>query len=290
MEFNEYQRLAKKSDQRSKNTDPTMKLIPLLGLIGEVGSVASEHKKRLRDGQSYTTFSEQFKKELGDVLWYISTLASDMNIPLDDIAQENLSWTKERWGDIKNFLSDKFFDGEFPETEQLPRELTVEFKSTEDGKMGMFINGAQLGASLTDNAHEDDGYRFHDVFHLAFMAILRWSPILRGLLRKKRKSNAKIDEVEDGARAGIIEEAISALVYEHAKDHNFYEGIQTIDYDILKTIKGMVRNFEVKNISSSLWEKALIDGYDIYRRLRNSNGGKVYLNLNDRTIKMLNNA
>ncbi len=77
---------------------------------------------------------------------------------------------------------------------------------------------------MDDNAHEADGYRFHDVFHLAFMATFGWSPVIRALLKRKRKSNPAIDNVEDGARAIIIEEAISAMVYEHAKDHNFYEG------------------------------------------------------------------
>lgn len=287
MEFNEYQELSKETDQRKNNTDELNRLIPLLGMIGEMGSVASEHKKRLRDGQSYTTFNEKFTKELGDVLWYISTLARDMNIPLDDVARKNLSWTEERWDDLKNFLPEKLYDESFPEQEQLPRELTVEFKEASNGKIQMFIGEEQLGNELDDNAHEADGYRFHDVFHLAFMATFGWSPVIRALLKKKRKSVPTIDNVEDGARATIIEEAISAMVYEHAKDHNFYEGITVVDFDILNTIKGMVRNFETKNISSSLWEKALIDGYEVYRKLKANNGGKVQLNLKDRTIKFL---
>lgn len=287
MEFNEYQNLARKTDQRKNQTDELNRLIPLLGMIGEMGSVASELKKRLRDGQSYTTFTEKFKKELGDVLWYISTLASDMNITLDDVAQYNLSFVKDRWDEINNLLPDKLYDEDFLENEKLPRELTVEFNANEKDEIGMFIDGNQLGNDLTDNSHEEDGYRFHDVFHLAFMATLGWSPVIRALLKKKRKSNPKIDVVEDGARAIIIEEAISAMVFEHAKDHNFYQDIEVVDIDILNTIKGMVRNFESKNISSSLWEKAIIEGYNVYRQLIASNGGRVYLNLKERTIKFL---
>jgi NTP pyrophosphatase (non-canonical NTP hydrolase) len=119
MEFNEYQEKAKSTDQRKSTNDELNRLIPLLGMIGEMGSVASEHKKRLRDGQSYTTFNEKFKKELGDVLWYISTLAGDMGITLDDVARANLSWTEERWDDLKNFLPDKLYDEDFPEQEKL---------------------------------------------------------------------------------------------------------------------------------------------------------------------------
>lgn len=287
MEFNDYQNLAKGTDQRKNNSEELNRLIPLLGLIGEMGSVASEHKKRLRDGQSYTTFTEKFTKELGDVLWYISTLARDMNITLEEVARMNLSWTEERWDDLKNFLPDRLYDEDFPTTEKLPRELTVEFEQNTEGKIGMFYQGKQIGNDLTDNAYEEDGYRFHDVFHLAFMAILGWSPVIRKLLGKKRKSNKTVDEVEDGARAGIIEEAISVMVYAHAKDHNFYRDIDVIDFDLLNTIKGMVRNLEVRNISTSLWEKALIEGYSVYRDLKEKNGGKIYLNLTQRTIKFL---
>ena len=287
MEFNEYQNLSKGTDQREDNTDELSRLIPLLGMIGEMGSVASEHKKRLRDGQSYTTFNTKFKKELGDVLWYISTLARDMDITLEDVARTNLSWTAERWDDLKNFLPDKLYDEDFNEQEKLPRELVVDFKTNTEGTILMFIDGKQLGNELNDNAHEEDGYRFHDVFHLSFMATFGWSPVIRALLKRKRKSQPQIDNVEDGARAIIIEEAISAMVYEHAKDHKFYEDITVVDFDILNTIKGMVRNFEVKNISSSLWEKALIEGYKIYRQLKANNGGRVELDLNKRTIKFL---
>lgn len=287
MELNQYQALAKKTDQRVNNIDELNRLIPLLGLIGEIGSVASEHKKRLRDGQSYTTFIDRFKKELGDVLWYISALAGDMGIDLEDIAKTNLSWTNERWDDLKNFLPDRLYDEDFPENEQFPREVTVEFRQNAEGKIGMYIEGEQLGNDLTDNAYEEDGYRFHDIFHLSFMAILGWSPVLRKLLEKKRKSNPMVDEVEDGARAAIIEEAISAMVYTQAKDHNYFKEIAVIDFDLLNTIKGMVRNLEVKNISSSLWERALIDGYSIYRELKANNGGKVYINITKRTIKYL---
>ena len=287
MEFNKYQELSKITDQRINNKDELNRIIPLLGLIGEIGSVASEHKKRLRDGQSYTTFKDKFKKELGDVLWYISTLACDLDIELEDVAQTNLSFIKERWDEINNFIPQNLYDEYFPPDEQFPREIILEFKSINSEQIGMFVDGEQLGNNLDDNAHEEDGYRFHDIFHLAFMAILGWSPVIRALLKKKRKSQPNIDNVEDGARAIIIEEAISAIVYEHAKDHKFYEEIEVIDFDILKTIKGMVRNFESKNISSKQWEKAIIDGYNVYRQIKMNNGGKIQLNLKERTIKYL---
>ena len=62
-------------------------------------------------------------------------------------------------------------------------------------------NGVNTGDRLTDNALEPDDYRFHDVFHYAYAAVLTWSPVTRSLLRLKRKSKPKLDEVEDGALA-----------------------------------------------------------------------------------------
>ncbi len=66
--------------------------------------------------------------------------------------------------------------------------------------------GVYVGDRLTDNAIEPDDYRFHDVFHYAYVAVLGWSPVIRALLRRKRKSDPKLDDAEDGARAILIEE------------------------------------------------------------------------------------
>jgi hypothetical protein len=38
--------------------------------------------------------------------------------------------------------------------------------------------GINIGDQLTDNHLEPDDYRFHDVFHLSYTAILGWSPVL----------------------------------------------------------------------------------------------------------------
>lgn len=65
---------------------------PVLGLTGEAGEVAEKIKKQLRGGKSLhdEDFREAVVKELGDVLWYISNLASDLHVNLDDVARINL--------------------------------------------------------------------------------------------------------------------------------------------------------------------------------------------------------
>ena len=61
-------------------------------------------------------------------------------------------------------------------------------------------NGLNFGDRLTDNIVDPDGYRYHDIFHFAYAVHLGWSPVIRSLLRAKRKSVPATDENEDGGR------------------------------------------------------------------------------------------
>jgi NTP pyrophosphatase (non-canonical NTP hydrolase) len=67
-------------------------LYPTLGLCGESGEVADKVKKVLRDRQGL--FDAQVKAdlglELGDVLWYVAQLATELGLSLETIAQDNL--------------------------------------------------------------------------------------------------------------------------------------------------------------------------------------------------------
>jgi hypothetical protein len=83
-----------------------------------------------------------------------------------------------------------------------------------------------MGQELDDNVHEADGYRFHDVFHLACAAVLGWSPVTRRNLKRKRRSVDAMDRNEDGGRATVVEEGISALVFAYALDHNRMQSVQ----------------------------------------------------------------
>ena len=64
--------------------------------------------------------------------------------------------------------------------------------------------------------------------------------MIRALLHCKRKSHPEVDEAQDGARAIILDEAVSATVFSHAKHLNFFEGIDHVDYDLLKSIRGLL--------------------------------------------------
>jgi len=73
-------------------------IYPLLGLAGETGEVVEKFKKLLRnnDGVIDKEFIESIKKELGDVLWYISQISTELDIELDDIAETNIKKLKSR--------------------------------------------------------------------------------------------------------------------------------------------------------------------------------------------------
>ena len=125
MELNEYQRLANQTDQQPEtgnlDADPRSILVPLLGMAGEVGELLGEHKKWLRDGDSYKLFPERVKEELGDLLWYLSNVATKHGLTLEEVADFNLSKTRRRWQPTSAGKgARKLFDEDFPVKERLP--------------------------------------------------------------------------------------------------------------------------------------------------------------------------
>ena len=64
-----------------------------LGMLGEAGEFAEKVKKNARDGK---WDAGEAAKELGDVLWYVSQIASDIGYTLEDIAQINLAKLADR--------------------------------------------------------------------------------------------------------------------------------------------------------------------------------------------------
>jgi len=62
-------------------------IYPALGLAAEAGEVANKVKKILRDGNFDR---EAIADEVGDCLWYIAALCRDLNIDMQDIANNNI--------------------------------------------------------------------------------------------------------------------------------------------------------------------------------------------------------
>lgn len=279
MDLSHYQKEASKTDQVKGDSREAI-LVPLLGLAGEVGTLLSEYKKFLRDGPSHSRFHNEVAEDLGDLLWYVANVATKFGLDLSSVAEANLQKTQNRWpSDARRY---QLLDEELPSTEQIPRRFHITFAEKPEGtKIRVVISkdGVVIGDPLTDNAHEDDGYRFHDVFHFSYAAVLGWSPISRSLLKVKRKSQPKLDEIEDGARAKIIEELISQLVYTYSREHNYLEGVTSIDYDLLQKIHALVSDREVKVRSLADWERAILTGYDAWRQIRKARGGTIEVDL-----------
>lgn len=215
----------------------------------------------------------------------LTVISNDADVSLRDAAERNTAKTMSRWPQEKQYAP--LFDNQFPVEEQLPRRLQVDFLERSRGAHRAVIlrcNDINFGDRLTDNIEDPDGYRYHDIFHFAYAVHLGWSPVVRALMRVKRKSNSKVDEAQDGARAGIIEEAISAIVFSRAKHLKFFRGLDHVDLDLLKTVKQFAEGFEVESLPLWQWETAILDGYRVFRALCAGPGGRVTLDLSERRL------
>jgi len=90
MDFKEYQKKTQETAIYPNIGDNF--IYPTLGLAGEAGEVAEKVKKILRDdgGAISKEKKEELKKELGDVLWYVSQVATEIGLSLGDIAEFNI--------------------------------------------------------------------------------------------------------------------------------------------------------------------------------------------------------
>ena len=90
MDFKEYQQLAARTDNDSVPT-----ALHILGLCGESGEVAELFKKNLGHGHSLSL--DKLEKELGDVLWYLSAIATRNELSLEAIAARNVRKLESRY-------------------------------------------------------------------------------------------------------------------------------------------------------------------------------------------------
>jgi len=288
MELSDYQRESGKTDNLEGEGAAAL-IVPLLGLAGEAGSLLTLHKKILRDGNAYRGVKENISEELGDVLWYVAAIARRSGLDLDTVARLNLQKTADRWTQACA-LSSVSFDEGYGASERLPRRFVAEFEEVPGGsgaRMNLTIDGEQVGDMLTDNSYEDDGYRFHDVFHLCYATMLGWSPVLRANLKRKRKSNPKIDEVEDGGRAIAIEEGLSALIFANAEKHSFFDGVYALDWSILRTCHEMTESLEVGIRSLYEWEQAILKGYEAWRGIVRNRGSRIQCDMRNRVFVLM---
>jgi NTP pyrophosphatase (non-canonical NTP hydrolase) len=288
MTLNEYQDAAAATIQ-GERFEPNSIYIALLGLAGETGSLLTLYKKYLRDGPSFEIVNTRLREELGDILWYVAALAGHFDLKLEAVASANIAKVTERWLP-SNPVTFQAFDSNLTENERLPRLFQAQFINSgppHHRELEVLIDGKKCGSTLTDNSYSGDDYRYHDLLHLSFATVLGWSPVLRALLRKKRKSNPVLDEVEDGGRAVAIEEGIAALIFNYARQHSLLDSVTRLDWPLLRTCHEMSAHLEVGARSLNDWEDAILQGFTVWREMKRHTGGTVVCNLDSRRLRFL---
>lgn len=230
---------------------------------------------------------------LAELLADLVTVAWLFDLKFVDVVSENLKKFESRWPrQGAKYLP--HFDETSPAHERFERQFEVAFierlynkgQANERPYVIQQIRDVNVGDRLTDNRSEPDGYRFHDVFHLAYVAHLGWSPVIRALLKIKRKSDPEKDENEDGARAAIIEEGIATWIFNHADRNAFYVNTEVgkLEYGLLKQVKDMVEGYEVADCPLWQWELAILDGFKVFRDLSAAGSGIVTVDMDAHEI------
>jgi len=269
----------------SRDGEPTPAFeATLLQLAGEVGALLSDHHAGKLTGDK-----NLLAGHLVTVLRHLIQASNEAGVTLEAAAIKNLAKIFDRWPKSRIFREP--FDLASDPDERLPRSLTIDiFEKSVGGQPYVFqrCNGILLGDRLTDNAVEPDDYRFHDVFHLAYVAVLGWSPVIRSLLKLKRKGEPAVDEAQDGARATLIEEGVTTWIFGQAQRLKFFDGMEQGDLplDMLKHVREFVAGYEVEDCALWQWEEAILQGYAAFRFLQLHRRGRLTVDLESRRLSI----
>lgn len=307
MKFSEFVVRAMETDRTDKTDRHKAFHIGLHGIAGEAGSVVSEAKKCFRAGEMAggvgglpAALRDGVREELGDLLWYIAFIAYELDLNLDDVAAANLKKVQEFWSEELPELPD--YDDHPHDDQKLPRHMLFKFEEDDSGdipRVRMIPKGGladrfnkraaeqrrracQIGDDLDDNATQADGYRYHDIIHLAHATVLGWSPVLRALMGAQRRSVDDCDRVQDGARAKAIEEGLAALVFNYLEPYDLSS--EYLDWNLFKHVRRTVRGLEVASQPVSAWRHAYTQAFKIFLELRDNRGGTVECDLDSREL------
>jgi NTP pyrophosphatase (non-canonical NTP hydrolase) len=314
-----YQDLASQTDISAEHGDePEALRIPLLGLVGEAGSLLNAQKKLYQDDAPLIKDRSFVRQELGDLLWYLTSVASHVELSLDDIASANLYRARSYYDLVTQPLdltTLPTLDAGYPKGERLPRQLLIQFKQhrsrtgppratmkllevypnaypngpvpivvDEEDKTAGYTVGSLLGNSLTDNSPANDAYRFHDAIHFGLMAVLGWSPNLRNLLGLKRRSAPDADRDQDGARAILTEEGIAAILKKRSVLRAGFATEESVDTQTLEIVATITEDLEVGALPPHVWRRAIAAGFSCMAELEQNRGGFVVADLDRRTL------
>jgi NTP pyrophosphatase (non-canonical NTP hydrolase) len=286
--FDDYQNVA----FLTARTNQKVLLEVCLAVLWQLGAQLLRRKLPEIELELNTSVAEKpIKRALGEIAWHVSALARLYDLSLDSVVEANKQKVAFR---MTRGKPTPLHDENVPRADQqFPRKFEIAFLTVGKGHSRMYMNGRQIGDELTDNSYEDDGYRFHDVLHIANAAILGWSPVLRSVLGRKRKYDAQIDEVQDGARATIVEEAIVKVTHSEGvrlagrptELVQFFSRRSDITFRFLDLIHTFVVGLEVAKNKYWEWEDAIMEGHRVFYELNKEEQGTVSVDLDARTIE-----
>lgn len=102
MDFNQYQRASAETmiyPHALENHDMRGLMYVALGLAGEAGELANKIKKLYRDGfthEDWPAIREGLTKEVGDALWYVAAICSELDADLEKAAAYNVAKLRDR--------------------------------------------------------------------------------------------------------------------------------------------------------------------------------------------------
>jgi NTP pyrophosphatase (non-canonical NTP hydrolase) len=231
---------------------------------------------------------------LGEIAWHLCAIASLYDIDMDDVGAKNVKKSSARHHDDK---PTQLHDEGAAEGQKFPRNFVVEFRSVDSQTVEIYWNGERRGDQLRDQYSIEDGYRFHDVIHLANAAVLGWSPVLRDLFTIKRRDCEKTKQQEDGGRSAVVEElVIKHIHWEAARraselhpsispyDRPLFPKGEEIPFSLLKQVRALTIGHEVYANKYWEWERAIREGYRVFQLLKEHRGGVVTVDLNQRCL------
>ncbi len=290
--FDDYQKLAFKTAR----TDGQVLLEVCLAVLWQLGAeLLRANLPQIEITLNKNVADRPANTVLGEITWHLCALASLYHLSMDDVVAFNR--TKVRFRSERGTPT-PLHDEDRDPREQFPRTFEVAFVPVGPGQSRMYFNGKAVGDDLTDNAYDDDGYRFHDVIHLALIAHLGWSPVVSGFMKRKRKlKNDKVDEVEDGGRAQVVEELVIKAIHSEGERQAQLTGRCSVDgpdrlfphrslitFQLLKTLRMYVDGLEVAKNAFWEWEDAIYAGCEVFLHLRREKQGTVQVDLHQRKL------
>lgn len=293
--FGDYQKLAVRTSKFKSRDALVPFLVQIWNNVGVLLAPFGYSKGPIPSKEIPVIERDKIAKALGDIMWYVAGFANIYTDSLDGVMQANAEKIISAFPSSKQKKRTPLYDEGLGALRQFPRKFNVDFVSQDENTAVMIINGVRIGDPLTDNSYEElEGYRYHDAIHLALIAILGWSPVMRGLMKRKRKGLGNVDEVEDGARAQIVEEMIVKISHTHAigfGKRKLLDEKEHINLNLLKDIVNLAEGLEVAGDREGFegckyweWQEAILLGFKIYNELRRNHGGRVTLDLNKRAI------